>query len=112
MAVVILLMAGCDELTSHFVTPDNLDMIGSKMAEKRDAMKVHKLTFSPDYKTFNITTRMYGDIGPYSLTDTSKVRTEVHCTTSGILSTSIPSHASSTCVTSSKTTLSRMTLRH
>ena len=86
MAVVILLMAGCDELTSHFVTPDNLDMIGSKMAEKRDAMKVHKLTFSPDYKTFNITTRMYGDIGPYSLTDTSKVRTEVHCTTSGILS--------------------------
>ena len=85
MIISILFLIGCDELTSHLVTPDNLDIISSSSPGKRDIMQVHKLVFSPDYKTFDITTRMYGDIGPYSLTDTTKVRVDINCTTSGLL---------------------------
>ena len=86
MVIAILFLTGCDELTSHLVTPDNLDMTSSFSPGKKDIMQVHKLVFSPDYKTFNITTRMYGDIGPYSLTDTTKVRVDINCTTSGVFS--------------------------
>ena len=82
---LIALLTGCDGMTSHFVTPDNLDIISDATTEKKEVMKVHKLKFSPDHKTFDITTRMYGDIGPYSLTDSTKVRVEVNCNTSGIL---------------------------
>ncbi len=64
LALLPLLMA-CDETMSRFVTPDNLDIISSNTQEKQDVMQVHKLVFSPDHKTFDITTRMYGDIGPY-----------------------------------------------
>ena len=56
--IAILLLTGCDELTSHFVTPDNLDIISTNTKEKQDVMQVHKLVFSPDHKTFDITTRM------------------------------------------------------
>ena len=72
-------------MTSHFVTPDKLDMISNETVEEKEVIKVHKLKFSPDYKTFDITTRMYGDIGPYGLTDSTKVRVEVNCKTSGVL---------------------------
>lgn len=84
--IAILMMTGCDEMISHFVTPDNLDMVTSFSQPKKEVMQVHKLVFSPDYKTFEITTRMYGDIGPYSLTDTTQVRVDINCTTSGVLS--------------------------
>ena len=82
---LIALLTGCDGMTSHFVTPDNLDIISDATTEKKEVMKVHNLKFSPDHKTFDITTRMYGDIGRYSLTDSTKVRVEVNCNTSGIL---------------------------
>ena len=86
MVFTILLLTGCDEMTSHFITPDNLDIISNYSPEKKDVIQVHKLVFSPDYKTFEITTRMFGDIGPYSLTDTTKVRIDIDCTTSGVFS--------------------------
>lgn len=84
MVIALLFLTGCDELTSRLATPDNLDKISSSSTVKRDVMQVHKLVFSPDYKTFDITTRMYGDIGPYGLTDTTKVRVDIQCTTSGV----------------------------
>ena len=86
LLTLIPLLTACDETMSHFVTPDNLDIISTNTKEKQDVMQVHKLVFSPDHKTFDITTRMYGDIGPYGLTDTTKVRVDVNYTTSGILS--------------------------
>ena len=86
LLALLPLLTACDETMSHFVTPDNLDIISTNTKEKQDVMQVHKLVFSPDHKTFDITTRMYGDIGPYALTDTTKVRVDVNYTTSGILS--------------------------
>ena len=83
LALLPLLMA-CDETMSRFVTPDNLDIISSNTQEKQDVMQVHKLVFSPDHKTFDITTRMYGDIGPYSLTDSNSVRVNVEYTNNSV----------------------------
>ncbi len=80
----ILLLTGCDEIVSNFVSPDDLDVFTSKKQVKQEVIQVHHLEFSPDYKTFRITTRMYGDIGPYSLTDSNQVRTTVSCTNSGV----------------------------
>ena len=82
--VAALLLTGCDQLVSKFAKPDNLDIVGAKAQVKQETMKVHKVQFSPDYKTFTVTTRMYGDIGPYSLTDTTKLRIEIKSTNSGI----------------------------
>lgn len=71
-------MTGCDELMSHLIAPDDLDIISKHKAEQQDVIRVHKLVFAPDHKTFAVTTRMYGDIGPYSLTDSNSVRISIH----------------------------------
>ena len=63
MVFATLLLTGCDELVSYFVTPDNLDIVSQHLPkDDLEVMRVHKLEFSPDYKTFSVTTRMYGDI--------------------------------------------------
>lgn len=78
MVFATLMLTGCDELVSYFVTPDNLDIVSQHLPkDDLEVMRVHKLEFSPDYKTFSVTTRMYGDIGPYALTDTAKLRIDV-----------------------------------
>ena len=82
--VTTLLLTGCDQLVSYFATPDNLDFIGSSSADQKEIIQVHQVTFSPDYKTFSVTTRMNGDIGPYSLGDSTKVRIEVNSSIGGV----------------------------
>ncbi len=82
--VTTLLLTGCDQLVSYFATPDNLDFIGSSTGNEKEIIQVHQVTFSPDYKTFSVTTRMNGDIGPYSLCDSSKVRVEVSSSIGGV----------------------------
>ena len=77
-------LTSCDEIVSHFASPDDLDFVSDVKTDKQEAMQVHKIEFSPDYKTFTVTTRMYEDIGPYSLTDTTKLRIEVKSSNSGI----------------------------
>lgn len=84
MLVAIPFLTGCDEMMSHFVVPDDLDIIDADKPVKQDVMRVHKIDFSSDYKTFSVTTRMFGDIGPYSLTDTTQLRVSVQSTKNGI----------------------------
>lgn len=84
--VLILLLAGCDELgagTEDFSQLD--DILTNGKALKGEAIAVKDISFSPDYKTFVVTTQMKGDIGPYSLTDTSSVHIDVEETSGGFL---------------------------
>ena len=82
--VTTLLLTGCDQLVSYFATPENLDFISSQTADHKEIIQAHQVTFSPDYKTFSVTTRMNGDIGPYTLGDSTKVRIEVDCNIGGV----------------------------
>lgn len=82
--VATLLLTGCDQLVSYFDAPDDLDIASKKKAGKQEVIHVHKVEFSPDYKTFTVTTRMNSDIGPYSLTDSNNVRVKVKSNNSGI----------------------------
>lgn len=82
--VACLLLTGCDQLVSYFATPDNLDIVSNKLADRKEPIEVHQVTFSPDNKTFTLTTRMKGDIGPYGLTDSTKVRIDVRSNISGV----------------------------
>lgn len=43
----------------------------------REKMVVNQVDFAPDYKTFSVWTGVVEDIGPYPLTDSTKVRIEV-----------------------------------
>jgi hypothetical protein len=83
--VTTLLLTGCDQLVSYFATPDDIDIASNIKSEHKSAMEVHQVNFSPDYKTFSVITRLYRDIGPYSLTDSTQVRAEVQCKNSGII---------------------------
>ncbi|MBO4811114.1 MAG: hypothetical protein J5552_06050 [Prevotella sp.] len=83
--VLMLGLSGCDHLVEQFVDVDEMeDFIDELKPQHKEAMQVHKVEFSPDYKTFVVTTRMYDDIGPYSLMDSSRVRVSVTETVDGI----------------------------
>ena len=77
-------LTGCDQLVAHFVDTDDLDLLDNLAPQKKDATHVQKVVFSPDYKTFVVTTRMSEDIGPYSLTDTCQVKTLIEESAEGI----------------------------
>jgi hypothetical protein len=80
-----LCLAGCDELFPSAEDFGDLDQIMTEVAPRqRQTMRVDSVTFSPNYKTFDITTTIINDIGPYLLADTSRVRVEVSETINGI----------------------------
>ena len=84
LLALVLLLTGCDKLVADFVDADGLDFVDELKTQKKEAIQVSKVEFSPDCKTFTVTTRMYEDIGPYSLMDTSKLHISIKETVEGI----------------------------
>ena len=80
-----LCLTGCDDL---FSSGDDFGDLEKAMTDvvphQRETMRVDSVVFSPNYKTFDVTTTIVNDIGPYLLSDTSKVRVEVSETINGI----------------------------
>lgn len=84
LLALLPLLTGCDKLVAQFVGADDLNFVNELKTQKKDAAQVSKVEFSPDYKTFTVTTRMYEDIGPYSLKDTTKLHISISETVEGI----------------------------
>ena len=83
--LAVFCLAGCDELLSSGDDFGDLEKIMNDVVpHQRETMRVDSVVFSPNYKTFDVTTTIVNDIGPYLLTDTSKVRVEVSETINGI----------------------------
>lgn len=88
LLAMLPLIAGCDELNPNIEDFAELDnILTNESMSKKPAITVRRLQFSPDYKTFVMTTQMQDDIGPYSLTDTSEVKIDVEETTAGLIKT-------------------------
>ena len=84
LVVITLLFGACDRLelsNEELDVPDLFSQILDKETEKAEVMDV---SFSPDYKSFTLTTDIIHDIGPYELSDSSNVRVEVEETIDGI----------------------------
>ena len=59
----LITLTSCDELVAKLMNTDD-DLLNSLTPKKKEGAQVHKVVFSPDYKTFVVTTRMTQDIGP------------------------------------------------
>ena len=84
LLALVPLLAGCDKLVASFADADELDFVNELKTQKEEAIQVSNVEFSPDCKTFTVTTRMYEDIGPYSLMDTTRLHISVKETVDGI----------------------------
>lgn len=84
MVAAAFLFNACDQIglsTDELTVPDIFTQMFDKGPEKAKVMDVN---FSPDYKTFTITTKINEDIGPYELSDSTKVKIGVEETIDGI----------------------------
>ena len=77
IALCAILLSSCEDLVSKYLDTTDLDILSSYIAPVKSDMEVTDLTFSPDYKTFTVSTRMLHEGPPFQLTDTTLVRTEV-----------------------------------
>ena len=82
--LVILSLTSCDEMMQTLGVSSDANFLSEVLEQKQEKMRVVKTDFSPDFKTFTITSDIFQDIGPYRLEDTTKVRTEVVETLDGI----------------------------
>ena len=88
LPILIILQAlyliSCDEITQALNTDTDIDFLDEILGQKQEQMEITDIHFSPDYKTFTMTSDILQDIGPYQLEDTAQVRTEVVETIDGI----------------------------
>ena len=75
-------LSGCQsDFIAHLGVGDTADLfetVGlSGSPAHQEKMIVKDVSFTPDHKTFSISTAIVDDIGPYSLTDTASVRIAV-----------------------------------
>ena len=70
-------MVSCDELAMKFVGSTDTDVFSSSDEPSNTAMEVTDVSFSPDYKTFTVSTRLTQEGPGFNYTDTTLVRTEV-----------------------------------
>lgn len=88
-ALLLSVFSSCDKIQGELADYQEQDnphanFLSQLISPKQEKMKATEISFSPDYKTFTLTVDILQDIGPYELTDTSKVRTEVVETLEGI----------------------------
>ena len=84
LVAVAILFTSCDRLGKMSNDIPESDLLEQIFNEKSDKVKVVNVDFSPDYKTFFVTTDIVSDIGPYELSDSTKVKVEVSETIDGI----------------------------
>ena len=82
-----LTLTGCDRLAAQFAGGDELELLNDMKPKETEAIQVHNVVFSPDHKTFTITTQMSKDIGPYSLLDTTMLKIRIENEIDGIRKT-------------------------
>lgn len=70
-------LTACDEVVQMLDDNSDGDFLADVFGENRETMKVLDVKFSPDYKTFTMTTNVVQDIGQWELKDSTKNRTEV-----------------------------------
>ena len=81
-ALFAMTLCSCDEL---FPTEDDGSGFFEEETKKQDEVIVITRTdFSPDYKDFCLTAEIVNDVGPFSLSDTSSVKTKVREVINGI----------------------------
>ncbi|MBR6055289.1 MAG: FHA domain-containing protein [Bacteroidales bacterium] len=91
VAAALTLSACQSDFMSHLGVSDPTSMFdasglpGSKDGGSGEKMVVKEVKFAPDYKTFSVWTSVVGDIGPYSLTDSTSVRIDVEEYDDGVL---------------------------
>ena len=85
LALIALALTACDELMQRFIDPDDYAFLTELTDSKpRPAMEVTGVTFSPDYKTFSVTTDMVREVSDYELADSTHIRVEVVETIDGL----------------------------
>lgn len=77
VAALTLVFTSCDELIKKYVDTSDLDILTSFIESDKTGMEVTDVTFSPDYKTFTVSTRLIHEGPGFNFTDTNLVRTEV-----------------------------------
>lgn len=85
-ALFAMTFSSCDEL---FPTEDDGSGFFEEETKKQDeVIVITKTDFSPDYKDFCLTAQIVNDVGPFSLSDTSSVKTKVREVINGVESSS------------------------
>ena len=77
-------LTACDKLVQTFVNPDDYDFLSDLTDKPQPTMEVSGVTFSPDYKTFTVTTNMLREVSEYELADSAHIRVEVVETIDGL----------------------------
>ena len=77
-ALAALCLTACDQLTANMDGVEDYDkLLDDIKPKKEDALTVNSVVFTPDYKTFSVTTSLDKSIGHYELQDSTEVRAEV-----------------------------------
>lgn len=80
LACIAMILSSCDDVIKKYMdTADlgDLEILDSYIGAPKTDMEVTDVIFSPDYKTFTISTRMVNEGPGFSISDTTLVRTEV-----------------------------------
>lgn len=84
IACLAISLTACDELVQKYVNTSDYDFFTNYFEKDTKSMEVIDVTFSPDYKTFTVTTKQLSEGPEYQLEDSARVRTEVTETIDGI----------------------------
>ena len=84
IACLAISLTACDDMVQKYVNTSDYDFFTNYFEKDTKSMEVIDVTFSPDYKTFTVTTKQLSEGPEYQLEDSARVRTEVTETIDGI----------------------------
>lgn len=87
IALFAIICTSCDNLVKQFVDTSDFDILSSYIEPDKTGMEVTDVSFSPDYKTFSVSTKLIHEGPGFKFTDTTLVRTEVKEVIDGIRQT-------------------------
>lgn len=85
--LILITLSSCNKIEEVAGEMTDDDFLSQIFDDKPAKAQVVDVVFSPDFKTFSVTTDFIEDIGPYELSDSSQVRTEVIESIGGIWET-------------------------
>ena len=77
IACLALSLSACDNLVKQFIDTSDVDILSAYLEPDLTDMEVTDVTFSPDYKTFTVSTKLLHGGPGFDFTDSTLVRTEV-----------------------------------
>ena len=72
-----IVLSSCDDLVMKFVDTSDVDILSPAKEQDNSEMEVTEVSFSPDYKTFTVSTRLTREGPGFNFSDTTLVRAEV-----------------------------------